>query len=178
MAVAKTSNSAYQADQCLIEKIDVEQNFAKQTYVVFREKKFGITPCCYVDYESAVIDKAISDWKYSSASKVVISSGLAGLFIEPLAPINSEASILCPITPSNVCTVIDLQELLKNRETFIFSQLSPLMVWTITHNLSQYPSVTVVDLNNHIVVGDIVYTNSNILTITFENAFAGYAYLN
>ena len=67
MAVAKTSNSAYQADQCLIEKIDVEQNFAKQTYVVFREKKFGITPCCYVYYESAVIDKAISDWKYSSA---------------------------------------------------------------------------------------------------------------
>ena len=36
MAVAKTSNSAYQADQCLIERIDVEQNFAKQTYVVFR----------------------------------------------------------------------------------------------------------------------------------------------
>ena len=74
--------------------------------------------------------------------------------------------------------VIDLQVLCKNQKTFIFSQLTPLVVWTITHNLGQYPSLTVVDLNNHVVVGDIVYTNSNILTITFDSAFAGYAYLN
>jgi len=178
MAIAKTSNLAYQADQCLIKRIDVEQNFAKQAYMVFREKKFGITPCCYVDYESAVIDKAISDWRYSISHKTIISSEQVGIFIEPLAPINTKASMSCPVTPSNVCTVIDLQALCKNQKTFIFSQLTPLVVWTITHNLGQYPSVTVVDLNNHVVVGDIVYTNSNTLTITFDTAFAGYAYLN
>ena len=111
MAVIKTSNLAYTKEQALIKRIKVEQNFAQQVYVLFREKKFGITPCCYSDYESAVLNKALCDW-------------------------------------------------------------------VITHNLGKFPSVTIVDVNNEIVIGDIDYTSSNIVTVTFNNPFAGCAFLN
>jgi hypothetical protein len=178
MAIIQTSNSDYQKEQCLIERIDVEQKFAKQVYSVFREKKFGIASDCYFDYEYAIINKAISDWKYSNKSKMVISTDQTGVFVEPLASINKEASISCPVTPSNICSVIDLKELLNNRATFIFSQLTPLSVWTITHNLGEYPSVTIVDLNNNVIIGDITYINNNVVSITFLTPVVGYAYLN
>ena len=50
--------------------------------------------------------------------------------------------------------------------------------WIITHNLGRYPSVTVVDNDNNVVVGDIKYDNTNIITITFDAAFTGCAFLN
>lgn len=50
--------------------------------------------------------------------------------------------------------------------------------WTITHNLNKYCSVTVVDTDNNVVIGDIIYTNINSLQINFADAFSGKAYLN
>ena len=41
-----------------------------------------------------------------------------------------------------------------------------------------FPSVTVVDSGNSTVIGNVEYTNSNILTVTFASAFSGCAYLN
>lgn len=178
MPIVSTSNVLYQKELCLIERIRVEQNFAQQTYVAFRDKKFGISPCCFSDYESAVMAKALSDWKYSVTGKTVLSSDSPGIFIQPLMLVNQIASISCPVIPTNVCTIIDLEELICKTGTFVFTQSSPVSVWTITHNLGRFPSVTVVDSLNQVVVGDVAYTNSNILTITFQEAFAGYAYLN
>jgi hypothetical protein len=51
-------------------------------------------------------------------------------------------------------------------------------VWTITHNLGKFPSVTIVDVANNIVVGEVVYINSNIIQVTFSSAFAGCVFLN
>jgi len=48
----------------------------------------------------------------------------------------------------------------------------------ITHNLSKFPSVTVVDSGNNIVIGDITYNDLNTLTINFTASFSGKAYLN
>tara|TARA_R110002096_G_C14619758_1_gene724049 strand:+ start:779 stop:1489 length:711 start_codon:yes stop_codon:yes gene_type:complete len=48
----------------------------------------------------------------------------------------------------------------------------------INHNLGKIPSVTVIDGSGNIVHGDIAYTDLNNLTITFNTAFAGNAYLN
>lgn len=48
----------------------------------------------------------------------------------------------------------------------------------IPHGLGKIPSVTVVDGSGNIVHGDITYTDLNNLTITFNIAFAGTAYLN
>lgn len=62
--------------------------------------------------------------------------------------------------------------------TYIHTQSVPAAVWTITHNLGQYPSVTVVDSAGSAVEGDGVYVSANVITITFTAAFAGVAYLN
>jgi hypothetical protein len=50
--------------------------------------------------------------------------------------------------------------------------------WTITHNLGFKPNVTVIDSAGNIVEGEIAYTNSNSLTVSFQSAFSGNAYLS
>ena len=61
---------------------------------------------------------------------------------------------------------------------FIFTQSSAGSTWSINHNLNKFPSVTVVDSANSIVIGDITYNNKNTLTINFTSSFSGKAYLN
>ena len=165
-------------EQALIKRIKTEQNFATQAYTNFKEIKFGIEPCCYIDFETAILNKYLCDWQNSASNKSIIDSGQAGIFIEPLAPVNTEASISCAAAPTNVCTIIDLENILHNKGTYVHTQDTLLAVWVITHNLGTFPSVTVVDDLNHVVTGDITYNSSNMLTITFTSAFAGYAYLN
>ena len=67
--------------------------------------------------------------------------------------------------------------------TYTHSQTSTSATWTITHNLNRFPSVTVVDSANTIVIGTVVYNSNKRLTITFfaggdALAFQGKAYLN
>tara|TARA_R100000479_G_C6286038_1_gene164752 strand:+ start:384 stop:638 length:255 start_codon:yes stop_codon:yes gene_type:complete len=67
--------------------------------------------------------------------------------------------------------------------TYTHNQSSTSDTWTITHNLNRFPSVTVVDSANTVVIGTIVYNSVNQLTITFfaggsAVAFQGKAYLN
>lgn len=50
--------------------------------------------------------------------------------------------------------------------------------WNITHHLGWYPNVTVQDSGGSIVEGEISYTSSNTLTVTFSGAFRGDAYLS
>lgn len=50
--------------------------------------------------------------------------------------------------------------------------------WVITHNLGFKPNVTVVDSAGNIVEGEISYTNSNSITVSFQSAFSGNAYLS
>lgn len=61
---------------------------------------------------------------------------------------------------------------------FTYTQLSASSTWSITHNLDKFPSVSIVDSGNNVVIGDIQYTNTNELTITFNASFSGKAYLN
>jgi hypothetical protein len=50
--------------------------------------------------------------------------------------------------------------------------------WNVVHNLNFYPNVTVQDSAGNIVEGEIAYTNSDSLVITFSAAFSGTAYLS
>ena len=50
--------------------------------------------------------------------------------------------------------------------------------WVITHNLGFKPNVTVQDSGGSIVEGEIAYTSTNSLTVTFTGAFSGNAYLS
>lgn len=61
---------------------------------------------------------------------------------------------------------------------FTYTQASTALVWNITHNLGKNPSVSVADSAGSWVVGQVDYINSNELTITFNAAFQGVAYLN
>ena len=65
--------------------------------------------------------------------------------------------------------------------TYIHTQGVASATWTITHNLNSFPSVTVTDSANtpySVAQGQIVYNNSNQLTVSFSAAFAGKAFLN
>jgi hypothetical protein len=59
----------------------------------------------------------------------------------------------------------------------IHTQSSAASTWTVTHNLGvQYPNVTVYNSSNEIIIPQtITATDTNILTLTFGSAVAGYA---
>src|SRR3954466_7754734 len=62
-------------------------------------------------------------------------------------------------------------------DSFYFHrQDSPSKVWNIIHNLNKYPSVTVVDSANWVVLGDCKYIDKNSLTLIFSASFSGSAY--
>ena len=50
--------------------------------------------------------------------------------------------------------------------------------WVVLHNLGFKPNVTVQDSAGTIYEGEISYTNSDSLTITFSSAFSGKAFLS
>ena len=75
---------------------------------------------------------------------------------------------------SNEITIASLND----DANFVFTQGIPSATWNITHNLNKFPSVTVVDSSKQIVIGDVTYTNTNSLVITFSAPFSGEAYLN
>lgn len=65
-----------------------------------------------------------------------------------------------------------------NRVAYVHTQGVANSSWTITHNLGFYPNLTVVDSGGSIVEGEITYTNSNSLTVSFQASFSGIAYLS
>ena len=65
-----------------------------------------------------------------------------------------------------------------NQGTYTFSQASAASTWVINHNLSKFPSITVVDSSGNVVVGFETYNNNNQITLTFSAPFSGSAYLN
>jgi len=63
-------------------------------------------------------------------------------------------------------------------KTFVHTQNEASASWVIDHNLSKYPSVTVVDSAGTTVVGQVDYQSTSRATITFISSFSGTAYFN
>lgn len=61
---------------------------------------------------------------------------------------------------------------------YVHNQVSSSATWTITHGLGKYPSVTVQDGSGNNLLGQITYTDLNNITVTFNTAFSGVAYIN
>lgn len=59
----------------------------------------------------------------------------------------------------------------------IHSQSIPSTVWNVSHLLGGYPSVTIVDTAGTVVYGEISYSSTTDVVLSFSAAFAGYAYL-
>lgn len=66
----------------------------------------------------------------------------------------------------------------EEHDTVVFNQSIAANVWTINHNLNQFPSVSLVDTLNKNIMADIKYINSNQIIVTFSRPVAGKAYLN
>lgn len=63
-------------------------------------------------------------------------------------------------------------------KTYVHVQLVPSDVWTITHSLGKYPSVSVIDSANSQVFGEVNYIDTSTVEVTFSSGFAGKASLN
>ena len=62
--------------------------------------------------------------------------------------------------------------------TYVHTQSVPSSVWTITHGLDKYPSVSVVDSAGSVIHANVSYTSLGQCVVTFSAAFGGSAYLN
>jgi hypothetical protein len=63
-------------------------------------------------------------------------------------------------------------------KTFVFTQSVPSTTWLIQHNLDKFPSVSVVNINNVQMYGNVIYTDLNNLIVEFSAGFSGKAYIN
>ena len=88
------------------------------------------------------------------------------------------ASLSATGTPDNTKFLRGDNVWVEADKTFIFTQGTPSTSWVIQHNLGKFPSITVVDTADTVVVGDYNYTDDNNVTLTFSAGFAGKAYLN
>jgi hypothetical protein len=61
---------------------------------------------------------------------------------------------------------------------YVFTQSTPAAVWTINHDLNKYPAVSIVDSANDEVIGEVHYTSTSQVVITFSAGFSGKAFLN
>lgn len=85
----------------------------------------------------------------------------------------SSGSVNINATSSNLIRIGEGGDL-----NYLYLQTAPSATWSITHNLGKFPSVSIVDSAGTLYLSDIKYIDENSLTITFNAAFAGKAYLN
>lgn len=64
------------------------------------------------------------------------------------------------------------------RDYYLHNQQTASASWVVIHNMNKYPSVSIVDTANDIIMGEIKYNSLNQLTITFTADISGKAYLN
>ena len=57
-------------------------------------------------------------------------------------------------------------------------QTIPSTTWIIEHALNKFGSVTVVDDDNNVIIGEVHYQDKNIIVITFSEAVSGKAFIN
>lgn len=58
------------------------------------------------------------------------------------------------------------------------TQVNQDYIWHVNHNLNKYCSVTVVDSNKDVIIGEIHYVDENNVTLTFTTPVWGWAYCN
>lgn len=60
----------------------------------------------------------------------------------------------------------------------VFEFTTAATTWTIEHNLGLYPSITTVDDNGEVIIGEVIYVSDNTIRVTFSEAVSGNAYIN
>lgn len=104
--------------------------------------------------------KKFTDWAISERNKLTDAQG------------ESED---IPIYTGSLALILDnISEIVS----YVHDQGTPASVWNITHPLNMKPSVMTVDTADVSMEGQIEYIDDNNLTITFNGAFSGKAYLS
>lgn len=61
---------------------------------------------------------------------------------------------------------------------YVHDQISSSNIWHVFHELDKFPSATVVDTGDNVVIGDVEYISNSELKIRFNYEFSGKVYLN
>jgi hypothetical protein len=156
---------------------------------VLRISKFATSGNVIIDYINTLVGEAImiaqcdnlnnfGIYKFISITPVVGDTNFFDIVIES---VNAHGSILedkfyaVAVYPGFVNPDIEPNVGDKN---FVYTQSVPSPLWTITHNLEKFPSVSVVNINNVTMYGNVIYLNENELQIEFSAGFSGKAYMN
>ncbi len=156
---------------------------------VLRISKFATSGNVIIDYINTLVGEAImiaqcDDLNNFGIYKFISITPVAGnpnFFDIEIEAVNAHGSILqdkfyaFAVYPGFVNPNIDPNVGDKN---FVYTQLVASAVWNVVHNLDKFPSVSVVDDDQNQVFGSVVYNTVNDLTITFNGAFSGKAYIN
>lgn len=156
---------------------------------VLRISRFATSGNVIIDYINTLVSQAIiiaqcDDLNNFGIYKFISITPVAGnpnFFDIVLESVGAHGSILqdkfyaIAVYPGFVNPDIDPNVGDKN---FVYTQLVASSVWNVVHNLDKFPSVSVVDDDQNQVFGSVVYNTVNDLTITFNGAFSGKAYIN
>lgn len=134
---------------------------------------FDITDPATGRVDTELRDSILSQNAYPGGNTITIAGNLK--VVNAIQDSNSSPGTLGQVLSS---TVTGTQWITAPGATFTFTQAVPSNTWVIVHNLNKFPSVTAVSTANQVAIGDVVYNNTNQLTITFSAGFAGKAYLN
>lgn len=107
------------------------------------------------------------------AQTIVLEAGtLTPIVIETAVP-TVTVTLAGPQGPQGI------QGVRGDLDVFTYEQATPASVWAVTHNLDRYPaSVLVLDSGGTAIEGEVVYTDTNHLTIIFDvPGFSGTAYI-
>lgn len=111
--------------------------------------------------------------KITDETKVIAS--VEGSFLAVKNVGDSKVEI---VTESSPLYVSATSNYVVNDINLTYTQSSASNTWVVNHNLNKYCSVTVVDDNNDVVIGEVHYDSVNQITLTLTAAFSGKAYFN
>ena len=106
----------------------------------------------------------ITTFNYATTEYVDTQAGSLGAFV-PTSEILST-------------TIQGAIEEVRAKSKYVHTQTSASTSWVITHNLKFFPNVSIVDSADTHVIGEVVYSTENSLTVGFSSAFSGKAYLS
>lgn len=61
---------------------------------------------------------------------------------------------------------------------YVFTQASASDTWLVTHNLGKFPSVTVIDSGDRVLIPDVIYDDLNNVRVGFAAPTSGKAVFN
>lgn len=107
------------------------------------------------------------------------TTAVAGAVQEAVTVTSAAIGTTSVSTSAEIAAAIAAHAALPNgHPNYTHTQSVASALWTITHNLGIYPSVSVVDSAGTVCVGDVTYVNGNTVEVAFRGAFSGKAYLS